>query len=200
MRLLSSEEKPKLLDSFSRLRVLLLLTGLGAAGLVIVFLAASPPAHPVTLNFVRSTNEAGRQVIVCEINNRLPREIWWRIQTGGTNYPGTLTLQSNDGTNYQSGVWHGIWQYSGEPPVQAHSSWRPYSAHPNARPVSGERIWLVWSSEPKSQPIPRGALNRWRWSFSYFLARHGWKYAGALVRPKSNDPHVEERVVPQEAG
>ena len=179
-----------------RLRVLLLLGGLGAAGLVIVFLAVSAPVQPVTLNFLRSTNEGGREIVAWEIPNRLPREVWWRIQTGGTNYPGALTLQSYDGTNYQSGVWHGMGQYSGEPPVNAHSSWRPFSTHPDVRGKSGDRVWLVWSDQPKSKPVPRSALNDWRWSFSYFLDRHGWKRAGASVRPKINDPHVEELVVP----
>jgi hypothetical protein len=180
----------------NRLRIWLLLAGFGATGLVIAFLAASSPAHPVTLSFLRSTNEVGREVIAWEINNRLPREVWWRIQTGGTNYPGSLTLQSNDGMSYQSGVWHGIGQYSGEPPVQAHGSWRPMSKHPDVRGKRGDRIWLVWSDQPKSKPAPRSALDNWRWSFSYFLERNGWKLGGAMVRPKSNEPHVEEMVVP----
>jgi hypothetical protein len=77
----------------NRLRVLLLLASLGSVALVIVFLAASPPAHPVTLNFLSSTNEGGRVVLAWEITNSLPREVWWRIQTGGTNYPGALALK-----------------------------------------------------------------------------------------------------------
>jgi len=180
----------------NRLRIRLLLAGLGAAGLVIAFLAASSPAHPVTLSFLRSTNEGVREVIAWEITNRLPRQIWWRITTGGTNDPGSLTLQSIDGTNYQSGVWRGMWQYSGEPPVQAHGSWRPMSRHPDVRGKRGDRIWLVWTDRPKSKPAPRSALDNWRWSFSYFLDRNRWKLAGAWVRPKSNDPHVEELVLP----
>jgi hypothetical protein len=87
-------------------------------------------------------------------------------------------------------------QYSGEPPVKAHSSWRPHSSHPKVSAKSGERIWLVWSDQPKSKPVPRSTLNDCRLSFSYFLDRHGWKRAGASVRPKNNNPHVEELVVP----
>jgi hypothetical protein len=180
----------------NRRHVGLLLAGLGTAGLVIAFWAASSSAHSVTLSFLRSTNDGVREVIAWEINNRLPREVWWRIQTGGTNYPGSLTLQSIDGTNYQSGVWHGMGQYSGEPPVKAHSSWRPHSTHPAVRAKSGERIWLVWSDHPKSKPVRRSALDNRRLSFSYFLERNGWKLAGAWVRPKINQPHVQELVVP----
>ena len=179
-----------------RLRVLLFLVGLGAGGLVVVFFIAVPAAHPVTLNFLRATNEDGREVVAWEINNRLPREVWWRIQTGGTNYLSALTLESYDGTNYQSGVWHGIGQYSGEPPVMAHSSWRPFYANPNVQVKSGERVWLVWTAQPKSEPVARGALDRGRLNVSYFLSRHGWRRAAALLRPRSNGLHVQELVVP----
>lgn len=178
-----------------RLRVLLLLTGLGAVALII-FMATSPPAHPVTLSFLCSTNDGGRKVVALEISNGLPREVWWRIQMGGTNSLGTLMLDTIDGTNYQSGVWHGVGQYSGEPPVKAHSSWRPHYTNPNVHVKSGERVWLVWSDQPKSKPVPRSALYDWRWSFSCFLERHGWNRAGASVRPISTDLHVEEMMVP----
>jgi hypothetical protein len=181
-----------------RLRSLLLLIVLGAAWLVMVVLTASPTTHSVTLTFLCSTNDGVREVTALEITNRLPREIWWRIQTGGTNYPGSLTLESIDGVSYQSGVWHGIGQYSGEPPVKAHSSYRPFYTNPNVHIKGGERVWLVWSDQPKSMPIPHSALNDWRWSFSYFLDRHGWNRVGVLVRPNSNDPHVEELVAPYE--
>jgi hypothetical protein len=178
-----------------RFRDLLLLTCFGAVCLVIVFLTTSQPANSVTLNFLYSTNDGGHEVVGWQINNRLPREVWWRIQTGGTNYTGILTLESNDGINYQSGVWHGIGQYSGEPPVKAHSSYRPFYINPNVHVKSGERVWLVWSDQPKSKPVPHSTLNDWRLSFSYFLDKHGWRYAGAMIRPKSDDSHLEELVV-----
>jgi hypothetical protein len=177
------------------LRVWPLLASLVAAGLVVLFLAASPRPHPVTLSFLCSTNDYGREVVALEITNALPREVWWRIQTGGTNYLPALTLESYDGT-YLCGVWHGIAQYSGEPPVKAHSSCRPLYINPNVHVKTGGRVWLVWSDHPESTPMPRSALKEWRLSFSYFLARHGLKRPGAWVRPKSNDPHVEELVVP----
>ena len=169
------------------LRILLLLVGCGCAGLVLALLAASRPAHPVTLSFLRDG---------WVISNRLPHEVWWRIQTGATNSYGALRLESYDGTNYQSGVWNGISQYSGEPAVPPHSSWHPFLAHPRVRVKSGERVWLVWTAQPYSEPFQRGALSGWRVSLSHFLNRHGWRRTGTWVRPKTNDPHVEELVVP----
>jgi hypothetical protein len=179
-----------------RLRSLLLLIVLGVAWLVVVVLAASPATHSVSLTFLCSTNDGVLEVAALEITNELPREIWWRIQTGDTNYPGSLALVCIDGVNYQSGVWHGMGQYSGEPPVKAHSSCRPFYTNPNVHIKSGERVWLIWSDQPKSAPISHSALYDWRQRFSYFLGRHGWTRAGALVCPKSNDPHVEELVAP----
>ena len=179
-----------------RFRAILLLSFLGVVWLVVVIFSTCLTAHPVRLNFLCTTNASGREVVGWEISNRLPREIWWRIQTGGTNYSGSLMLESIDGVNYQSGVWHGTGQYSGEPPVKAHSSYRPFYTNPNVHIKCSERVWLVWSDQPKFPPRPPSALNGLRWSFNYFLNRHGWNRAGELFRPKNDDPNVEELVAP----
>ena len=178
-----------------RLHILLLLLGLAGGALGIVFLVAVPPARPVTLKFPRTTNADGREIVAWEIDNRLPREVWWRIQTGGTNYAGALRLDSYNG-NYVSGIWRGMWQQTGESPMEPHSSRRPYFTNPDMRPKSGERVWLVWSAQPESRPVQRGAVNRWRLGLSHCLDGHGWRRAAALVRPRSNDLHVEELLVP----
>jgi hypothetical protein len=179
-----------------RLWVLLLLAGFGAAGLIIVSLAAASHTPPVMITFVCSTNGGGREIIALEITNRLPCEVWWKVQTGNTNFFGALDLNSNDNINYQSGVWHGVWQCSGEPPVTARSSWRPFYGNPNVRVKSGQRVWLVWSEYPKSGPIPHSTSYKLLLSLSSFFYRHGWIRAGASLYPKSDDPHVEELVAP----